>query len=161
LLLWHVGGAVFLFRWIFRDPKVDLRLLAAGALLPDLLDLAIGVFAGTPTRQRLGHALISPTVAAVAVIVLTRRGRRRRALMTVVVAWLFHLLLDGVWVREETFLWPFFGDFAPWPSGSIWSRAGADPWRWVKEAAGLTYLILLWRSLGRPHPSPSGAAPGS
>jgi hypothetical protein len=68
--------------------------------------------------------------------------------MTVVVAWLFHLLLDGTWVREETFLWPFLGlEFAPWPSGGVIERAFADPWRWLKEGVGLAYLVVLWRSL--------------
>ncbi len=148
MILWHVGGAIFLFRWIFRDPKVDLRLLALGALLPDIVDLVVGLFMGQPTRQRFGHALVVPALVAIVILVATRRGRRRRQLMTVVVAWLFHLLLDGAWVREETFLWPFFGiEFASWPSGGIFERALSDPWRWLKEVAGLAYLVMLWRSL--------------
>jgi hypothetical protein len=150
VILWHVAGAIFLFRWIFRDPKVDLRLLVLGAVLPDAIDLVAGVFLGEPNRQRWGHTLIVPTIAAIAILLTNRRGRRRRQLMTVVVAWLFHLVLDGVWVREETFLWPLFGlDFAPWPEGTAWSRALSDPWRFVKEAFGFIYLVLLWRALPR------------
>jgi hypothetical protein len=152
MILWHLGGAIFLFRWIFRDPKVDLRLLALGALLPDVADLVAGVFLGEPTRQRFGHALVVPTILAIGILLTTRRGRKRRQLMTVVVAWLFHLLLDGTWVREETFLWPFFGTgFAEWPEGSLLERAFSDPWRWMREAVGLGYLVALWRSL--PHPT--------
>jgi O-antigen ligase len=148
MLLWHVGGAILLFRWIFRDPKVDLRLLALGAVLPDLIDVVAGLVLGEPTRQRFGHALIVPSIAAIVILLSTRRGRRRRQLMTVVVAWLLHLVLSGVWTRGATFAWPFFGwEFAEWPDGSIWSRALADPWRWVKEALGAVYLIVLWRSL--------------
>jgi hypothetical protein len=148
MILWHLGGTIFLFRWIFRDPRVDLRLLALGAVIPDLVDLIGGSVAGEPTRQRWGHALLVPASIAIAILLLTRRGRFRRSLMTVVVAWLLHLVLDGVWLREQTFLWPFFGwDFASWPGGSLWSRAGSDPWRWVKEGVGLAYLMLLWRSL--------------
>ena len=157
MILWHVAGAIFLFRWIFRDPKVDLRLLVLGAVIPDAIDLAAGVFLGEPNRQRWGHTLIVPTIAAIAILLTNRRGRRRRQLMTVVVAWLFHLVLDGVWVREETFLWPLFGlDFAPWPQGTAWSRALSDPWRFVKEAFGFVYLMLLWRALPR---LPERAAP--
>ena len=157
MILWHVGGAIFLFRWIFRDPKVDLRLLALGAVAPDIIDIVPGLILGEPTRQRWGHALVTPTVVAIAILLSTRRGRHRRHLMTVVVAWMFHLLLDGVWVRQETFLWPFFGiDFAPWPGGGVIARASSDPWRWVKELLGLGYLVTLWRSWGR---SP-GIAPG-
>jgi len=29
-----------------------------------------------------------------------------------------------------------------------WERALSDPWRWVKEAAGLVYLTWLWLALG-------------
>lgn len=152
MLFWHVGGAIFLFRWIFRDPKVDFRLLALGAVLPDLIDLALGVFIGGPTTQRIGHSLAVPSLVAVFLLLTTRRGRQRRTLMTVVVAWLFHLVLDGVWLREEVFLWPFFGwEQAAPPAGSIWQRA-TEPWRWVKEALGLAYLFVLLR---RPEPAPT------
>lgn len=145
MLFWHVGGAIFLFRWIFRDPKVDLRLLALGALLPDVVDLVVGAVIGGPTAQRVGHSLLLPSIAATVVVVATRRGRKRRMLMTVVVAWLFHLVLDGVWLREETFLWPLFGwEMAPAPEGDIWQRA-TEPWRWIKEGVGLTYLYLVIR----------------
>ena len=150
MILWHVAGSIFLFRWIFRDPKVDLRLLILGAVIPDAIDLIAGALLGDPNRQRWGHTLVVPTVAAIVILLTNRRGRRRRQLMTIVVAWLFHLVLDGVWVREQTFLWPLFGlEFAPWPGGTAWSRALSDPWRFVKEGAGLVYLVLLWRALPR------------
>ena len=150
MILWQVAGSIFLFRWIFRDPRVDLRLLILGALLPDAIDGLLGAIVGEPFRQRIGHSLIAPTFAATIILLTTRRGRLRRQLMTVIVAWLFHLVLDGVWVRQQTFLWPFFGsDFAIWPGGSVWSRARSDPWRFVKEGVGLVYLVLLWRALPR------------
>lgn len=156
MILWHVGGSIFLFRWIFRDPKVDLRLLVLGAVVPDVVDVIIGFFLGQPTRQRLGHALITPTVVAIVILITTRRGRQRRRMMTVIVAWMFHLLLDGVWVRQETFLWPFFGfEFAAWPATGFWGRALSDPWRWVKEIVGAVYLFSLLRSLtSRPETAP-------
>ena len=160
MILWHVAGSIFLFRWIFRDPKVDLRLLVLGAVLPDLVDLVAGVILGEPSRQRWGHALVVPVIVTVLILLTNRRGRRRRHLMTVVVAWLFHLVLDGVWVREQTFLWPVFGtDFAPWPSGPVWTRAWSDPWRFVKEGFGLVYLLLLWRALPPIASSRDGSPP--
>ena len=151
MILWHIAGSIFLFRWIFRDPKVDLRLLILGAVIPDAIDLIAGSWLGDPSRQRWGHTLLVPTLAATVILLTNRRGRRRRQLMTIVVAWLFHLVLDGVWVREQTFLWPLFGtEFAPWPPGSAWSRAVSDLWRFLKEGAGFIYLMLLWRALPRP-----------
>ncbi|NNL14467.1 MAG: metal-dependent hydrolase, partial [Acidimicrobiia bacterium] len=42
MLFWHLGGSLFLGRWVFRDPAMDLRVLALGAVLPDLIDKPIG-----------------------------------------------------------------------------------------------------------------------
>ncbi len=154
MLFWHLGANLWLFRWIFRDPKVDIRFLFLGALLPDLIDMPIGTLLLADrysTSELWAHSLVLPSVYMVAVLLGTRRGRRRRAFMAVGVGWLFHLLLDGMWVDQEVFLWPFFGDIpageAPfWPLA--WERAMSDPWRWVREAIGIGYLAWLWRHLG-------------
>lgn len=154
MLFWHLGANLWLFRWVFRDPKVDVRFLFLGALIADLIDLPLGtlVLAGRYSTSELwGHSLVLPSVYMLGVIMLTRRGRRRRAFMAVGVAWLFHLLLDGMWANDAVFLWPFLGDFptgdAPfWPLA--WERAMSDPWRWIKEIVGLVYLVWLWRHLG-------------
>ena len=41
MMFWRIGAILFLFRWIFGDPKVDVRFLVAGAVLPDVIDLTI------------------------------------------------------------------------------------------------------------------------
>ena len=72
--------------------------------------------------------------------------------MALGVGWLFHLLLDGMWVSQEVLFWPLFGweipagDAPYWPLA--WERALSDPWRWVKELVGLSYLTWLWFALG-------------
>lgn len=150
---WHLGGTLFLFRWIFRDPKVDVRLLAVGALLPDLVDLPLGtlLLADSYSSGELwAHTLAAPTVYMSLVLLATRRGRRRRGLMALGVGWLFHLLLDGMWTDATTFFWPLFGDFPPGPTPywvGAWDRALRDPLRWVRELAGWTYLAVLWARL--------------
>ena len=155
MLFWHVGATLFLFRWIFRDPKVDVRFLILGALLPDLIDMPIGplVLADVYSTGELWfHSLLAASIYMALVLIFTRRGRRRRAFMAVGVGWLFHLLLDGMWANPEVFFWPFFGWEIPmgeapyWPLA--WERAMSDPWRWVKEAIGLGYLTWLWFALG-------------
>ncbi|HSJ26802.1 MAG TPA: metal-dependent hydrolase [Acidimicrobiia bacterium] len=150
---------MFLFRWIFRDPKVDVRFLALGALLPDLIDLPLGtvVFAGTvSTGQAWAHSLLAPSVVTVAILLATRRGRRRRAWMALAVGMFFHLLLDGMWTQTEVFLWPFFGSIpqgpAPYWAGA-WERAMSDPWRWVRELLGLAYLTGVWITTGMSNPA--------
>ncbi len=154
MLFWHVGATLWLFRWIFRDPKVDIRFLLAGAILPDLIDLTIGTIVLADrysTGELWFHSLLVPSIYMAGVVSMTRRGRRRRAFMAVGIGWLFHLLLDGMWANQEVFLWPLFGAIprgeAPfWPLA--WERALSDPWRWVKEVAGLGYLIWMWIALG-------------
>lgn len=156
MLVWHLAAALFLFRWIFRDPKVDVRFLLAGAILPDLIDLLVVTVAGGDTGEIWGHSLVMPSLLAVVVLLSTRRGRRRRAWMALVVGWLLHLLVDGMWTDARVFLWPAFGfeldlGGAPfWPAA--WQRALADPWRWIREVVGLVYLGWLWSHAGLSDP---------
>lgn len=163
MLAWHIGAVVFLFRWIFRDPKVDVRLLVLGAVLPDLIDLPLGTLIMADrfsSGEVYSHTLLAPIVVSVVILLTTRRGRRRRGLMALVVGWFFHLLIDGVWADTETFLWPLFGlDFpvGPMPYWSgLFERALSDPWRWIAEAIGVIYLANLIRGtqvLGRDNRS--------
>lgn len=159
MLIWRLGATLWLFRWIFRDPKVDVRFLFVGVVIPDLIDLPIGTLLLADrysTGQLWAHSLTVASGYMVVVLLLTRRGRRRRAFMAVGVAWLFHLLLDGMWADPEVFFWPFFGfelasGPAPfWPLA--WERALADPWRWVLEAAGIFYLVWMWFAVGLNRP---------
>jgi hypothetical protein len=146
-----------LFRWIFRDPKVDVRFLLLGAILPDLADLLLGtvVMPGLAIGELWFHTLLAPALYMGVVLLATRRGRRRRAFMAFGVGWLFHILLDGMWTNPEVLFWPFFGWELPtgqlpfWPGA--WERAMSDPWRWVLEALGLGYLIWLWFATGLNH----------
>ena len=155
MLFWHLGAVLWLFRWIFRDPKVDIRFLAFGAILPDLVDLPIGTLflaARYSTGELWFHALLLPSIYMALVLLFTRRGRGRRAWMALGIGWLLHLVLDAVWVNQEVFLWPFFGfeisagEASFWPLA--WERALSDPWRWVKELAGLSYLVWIWFAVG-------------
>jgi inner membrane protein len=159
MLLWHLGATLWLFRWIFRDPKVDVRFLLLGAILPDLIDLPVGTLILADrysTGELWSHSLLAPAIYMSVVLLVTRRGRRRRAWMALGVGWLLHLLLDGMWVNEEVFFWPFFGveiDPGSAPYWELaWQRALQDPWRWVMELIGGGYLIWLWRSLGLSDP---------
>lgn len=154
MLAWRIAATTWLFRWIFRDPKVDVRFLMAGVILPDVVDLAVGtVFVPNLASGELwAHSLVLPTVAMAVILISTRRGRRRRAWMALTIGWLFHLLLDGMWLNENVFFWPFFGLEMPGASAPFWplawERALSDPWRWVLEAIGVTYLVWLARESG-------------
>jgi membrane-bound metal-dependent hydrolase YbcI (DUF457 family) len=153
MILWHLGGTIAIFRYVFRDPNVDLRFLALGALLPDLLDKPLGtvIFPAVfnSSSQVIGHTLLFSIALMSVVLLTTRRGRVRRRWMALAVGALIHLLLDAMWTVQETFLWPAFGWEFPPGLPDYWSglleRLLADPWRILQEAVGLGYLIYLYR----------------
>lgn len=159
MIAWHVGATLFLFRWIFRDPKVDVRFLALGAVLPDLIDLPLGTIVlsrTVSTGEAWAHSLLAPSLVTIAILVATRRGRRRRAWMALAVGMFLHLLLDGMWTNTVVFFWPFFGAIPPGPSpywADVWARAAGDPWRWIREAVGIAYLAWVWVQSGLSDPS--------
>lgn len=152
MLLYHVAGALLLFRYIFRDPKVDVRMLAFGAILPNLVDKPTGtlLWAEYFGADRLfGHSLVFPTAIMTGALLATRRGRRRRSIMAVAIGAMLHLLLDGMWTSAATFFWPFFGwAFEPGRS-DYWGNLGEvfTPAVILKEAIGLAYLVYLYRTL--------------
>ena len=149
-----------IFRYVFRDPKVDLRFLAVGALLPDLIDKPLGtillpaVFNGN--GRVVGHTLLFSTVLMLVVLLATRRGRIRRRWMALAVGSLIHLLLDAMWTVQETLLWPAFGWAFPPGIPEYWSNLLdsllSDPWRIFQELVGLGYLLFLWRKAGLSDP---------
>ena len=153
MIFWHVGGTIAIFRYVFRDPKVDMRFLALGALLPDLIDKPLGttlfpdVF--NSSSQVIGHTLLFSMVLMSVVLVATRRGRVRRRWMALAIGSLIHLLLDAMWTVQETFLWPAFGWEFPPGLPEYWSglleRLFSDPLRIVQEVVGLGYLVYLFR----------------
>jgi len=103
MVLWFVGLAPVIVWFVFRDPALDHRLVAAGALLP-LLDL---LWSDMPVL----HTLAASVSLMIAVMVLTR-GRRhgRRQLLAIPIGTFLHLVLDGVWTSATAFWWPLLGD---------------------------------------------------
>ena len=149
MLLWHLAGTLWLFRWIFRDPGVDVRYLALGAVLPDLIDFPSSLVTGVDGRG-WAHSLTFAFVLMAAVLLVLRRGSRRKRWMALAVGVFFHLLLDAMWVEGETFLYPFLG-FEFTPGGDSWGAGGANLaswWTWLGEAVGLLYGWWVWVQSG-------------
>jgi membrane-bound metal-dependent hydrolase YbcI (DUF457 family) len=148
MLFWHLGATSFLFRWIFRDPLVDLRWLWLGALAPNLVDVPVAAALGFPDdAYRLwGHTMLFPIVLMGGVLVLTRRGSRRTKLLALTVGVFFHLALDRMWVLPETLLWPFLGRaFSSMGVSGLADLLGTFGW-WTLagEVIGAAYLGLIW-----------------
>jgi membrane-bound metal-dependent hydrolase YbcI (DUF457 family) len=94
----------FVLVWsVFKDTAIDYRLVMAGALLPDAVDVWFG-------GPRVLHTL-AWSVASLVVVMLATRGRRRlrRRLLAVPIGTFCHLLLDATWTSTSTFWWPLFG----------------------------------------------------
>jgi len=139
MLLWFVFGAIFGVWNVFQSPGLDFRLIAAGALLPELIDLPFGA-------QAYAHTLFAATVVLVATMLATvgrgRRLRRRRAL-GLAIGWFAALVLSAAWAHKEVFWWPAFGAarpdaplFAVWPVVVIEELLGAAAawWTWSRFA---------------------------
>lgn len=150
MILWHLGGTIALIRYAFRDERMDLRFLAIGAILPDLIDTPLG-FAGWSEFQNVrlaAHSLLFGATLMVIVLLTTRRGRPRKRWMPLAIGVLVHLLLDAMWAQPETLWWPFLG----WSFTATGFATVADylaalltDWRmWAGEAIGAAYLAYLW-----------------
>lgn len=156
MLAWHVATAVLGVRYVFRDPRMDLRFVILGALLPDLIDKPVGtiLFAGTFETSRIyGHTLLFPLVILTVVMLITDRGASaRKSWLGVPIGVLIHLIVDGVWLDPVTFWWPLFGWEFPPLRADYWSGLVAEllssPLLWIQEAAGVAYLVYLWRKAG-------------
>lgn len=161
MLFWHLGGAVFLFRALFKDPGVDLRFVAAGAVLPDAVDAIIGLL---PHSERFvsgssyGHALVfALAVLVVGMWVTDRRTGNRRRAVAAAVGIMFHLLLDSMWLTPDVLLWPLAGggllEGDPGDWSGLPSSLFGNPVRIAQEVVGLAYLIRLGHRAGLADPA--------
>lgn len=154
MLFWHVGASMAFVRYAFRDPMMDLRFLALGAVLPDLIDLPIGIAMwSTLSNVRLAaHSMLFAAAILVAVLIATRRGVWRKRLILLAVGALLHLVLDAMWQSPDTLWWPFFGsglaatEFATY--GDYVTNLVSNPIMWLGEAAGASYVVYLFMRSG-------------
>jgi hypothetical protein len=150
-LFWHVGATVAFIRYAFRDESMDLRFLALGAILPDLIDTPVGfaLWSTFGSVRLAAHTLAFAALLLALVAVLTRRGRPRKRWVAFAVGVLLHLIFDGMWRSPETLWWPFFGwEFALTSFASVGDYLEwllTDLRTWGFEALGLAYLAVLAR----------------
>lgn len=141
MILWFSGMAVVAVWVVFRDPAIDLRLVVAGALAPDVVDGLLelsGVAGPWPA-----HTLLASAGLLVAVMLGTR-GRRslRRRLLALPIGALLHLALDGAWADTEVFWWPAFGTALGHQALPSLERGAFNV---ILELAGSLALLWAWR----------------
>lgn len=142
MVLWFVGLSVALVWLVFQSPALDVRIVAAGALLP-LLD---GVTGGAWVL----HTLVGSVALLAAVMLLTRRRRLlRRRLLGIPIGTFLHLVLDGAWADAELFWWPFLGGGF---DGSLPETARSAGAVLAMEAAGVAAMAWTYRAFGLADP---------
>ncbi len=149
MLLWHIGGTIAVIRYVFRDERIDLRLLILGAVLPDLVDLPIGAiwFSAFRSVQLFGHTMLFAALAMVIVVFSTKRGRARKRWVPLAAGILIHLVLDLMWLDSATLWWPFLGhEFSDtgYETFRMLARNILGDWKiWLCEGVGGLYLGML------------------
>jgi hypothetical protein len=143
MILWLAFGAIFATWNVFQSTGLDFRLVAAGALLPLLIDAPFGA-------QSYAHTLlVAVVVFLVAMAVTSGRGhrlRRRRAL-SLSIGWFTGLVLAGSWAHKEVFWWPAFGAGRPEaPLLPAW------PIVVLLEVLGLAAAVWVWTRFGLRDP---------
>lgn len=129
---------------------MDLRFLALGAVLPDIVDTPIGLILWSTwqTPRLWTHSLLFGSVLMAVTLAVTRRGDRRKQWMLLATGVLMHLALDGMWTQPESLWWPFLGfEFTGTGLATVAeyvSQVVRDPWMWLGEVGGLGYLGYLW-----------------
>jgi len=135
MFLWFIGTAVATVWYVFRDPRFDYRLLAVGALLPDIIDVPGG-------QARWAHSL-TVAVGTLAAVMLVTAGRKpiRRLLLALPIGMLLHLVFDGIFASTEVFWWPFSGSW-----GNVQVPSLQRGWLNVLfEGIGALALWWMWR----------------
>ena len=171
LVFGHTGltlGAAVLLKKIFKINfasksafleavrRVDLRLVMAASLLPDVVDKPIGIylFGGTIGNGRIyAHTLLFFLFLVLLSIILYRRFKSTWAAATAFGVFT-HLIFDGMWRDPQTLFWPLQGwsfaryDVTRWFENNL-NGLLTNPADYVPELAGAAVLIWFALSLLR------------
>jgi hypothetical protein len=110
MLMWFVclsiGGVLI----VFRDPRLDHRMVALGSVLPIVADVLFGAATGSFRSVGPGHSMVVH-VGLLATAMLTTIGRRRlrKRLIAVCLGGFANLVFGGAWARTDSFIWPLTG----------------------------------------------------
>ncbi|MEO6121311.1 MAG: hypothetical protein ABIW46_08010 [Acidimicrobiales bacterium] len=136
MFFWFVGLSVVIVWQVFRDTAVDYRLVMAGAMAPDAVDVAFGGAGPLHT--------LAASVGLLVVVMVATRGRRglRRRLLALPIGTFLHLVLDAMWARTEVFWWPGFG--LGFDGGGLPSLSRPAALLALQELGGVAALVWWW-----------------
>jgi hypothetical protein len=136
MFFWYIGLSVFGVATIFRSVGIDYRLIAAGSLLPLLLDLGFGY-------RAYGYTLLF-AVALLAIVMLATIGRPRlvrRRWLCLPIGVFCGLILSGAFGNSELFWWPFLGN-------DFHHDALLPSW-WIVVIEEVVGLFVCWVVVGQ------------
>lgn len=116
---------------------MDLKYLAIGALLPDLIDKPVGkvLFASILANGRIiGHTMLFSLLLALIGIYIYKKNKGLGGI-TLAAGSFLHLVEDQMWDQPLTLFWPLFG--LNFPRDSM-------------DYTGLAYLLTLLRKSFEP-----------
>ena len=144
MFLWFIGTAIISVLFVFRDERFDYRVLALGALLPDLID----IFSG---GAWVFHSVLGSVLALALVMAFARRGTAaRRMSLAIPIGMFMHLVFDGAFNNTKVFWWPFAGfsfNGSPIPS---FDRPVLSV---IFEIVGALLIAWVWRENSLSTPS--------
>jgi membrane-bound metal-dependent hydrolase YbcI (DUF457 family) len=165
----HLGITLGSFHLASKVPGTtippDVKMIALGAMLPDLIDKPLGEFilAGSVANGRIiGHTLLLFFVISMAGAYICKK-RQNLSLLIISAAALLHLLEDRIWETPQTFFWPFLGwEFPDKYSGTggigyfleilLRSYTPSSGSAFIAEVAGMAILaIMFYRSRDRTY----------
>lgn len=136
--------------FVSLSKRVDIRLLAVGSLLPDIIDKPVGqyLFVETFHNGRIfSHSLLFLMLLSAFGFYLFK-AYRQVWMLTLAAGTLTHLIFDGMWAIPGTFLWPLMGwKFSPIEleglAGKILDGLVSNPMIFTSEIIGLAVVFWL------------------
>ena len=139
MLLWFAGLAPPAVAAVFASRGLDYRFVLVGAVLPSVALVVEELW--------IMGSLLGP-IAVMTAVMVGGWGRRlvQRRWLGIPIGLFCHLVLDGAWLRTETFWWPF-------GTGEVGGSALRPIWLLVvMELIGAAAVWWSWRRFGLAEP---------
>ena len=109
MIIWTSTISIFLFRYIFKDFKADLRYIVLGSFFPIALDQLLFLFNFYKNPISIGHSLFVTIGLLFTLMIITKRNStfRNKSLLFSIGSF-FYLALSFTWLNQEIFLYPIF-----------------------------------------------------
>ncbi|MBN1390208.1 MAG: metal-dependent hydrolase [Candidatus Thermoplasmatota archaeon] len=138
--LGHIGFPLVPFL-MMKEPRWDVRLLALGAFLPDIIDKPLGHLLLPENNGRIfAHTVLFALMVLAAAVAY-------RPLMPFSLGVSFHLLQDGIFLDTQGALWPLMGPFRYTDYELVrWLFAFTEPYTICEELFGLAVIsAVIWK----------------